>query len=306
MKSINRYVVLGGSGFIGSSIIKELINKECKIICLDLIKPDFNYDNLEYINMSFNKEYDFETILKEDDIVIHCISTTNARSNKTTYQDFDENVLSTIKLLDACVSKKIKRLIFLSSGGTVYGNSKTLPLKEEYANNAISTYGLQKYVIEQTLYLYKVQYNLDYIVCRIGNIFGANQTIERGVGVICTFVNKIINNEEIQLFGDGNSIRDYIYVTDVIDAIIKLIDYNGKETIFNIGSGIGYTVNELLDIIINNLDKKPIINKIPVYNTDVDNNILDITKIKREIGFNPKYTIEEGIKEVIKLTKKTR
>ena len=170
-----KYLVLGSNGFIGSNLVKQLMKEKCDLRLFDLkLNKDNNliHNNIEYIQGEFGIDCDFDALTKDIDIVYHLISTTIPSSNIGYNIEIQQNVMGTIKLLDSCVKNKIKKIIFISSGGTVYGKSKGIPFKEDDCTNPICSYGIQKLSIEKYIQLYNNMYGLDYRIIRLANPYG--------------------------------------------------------------------------------------------------------------------------------------
>jgi UDP-glucose 4-epimerase len=302
---MKRYLVLGGNGFIGKYIVEKLA------IDNEVVIADFNIENkmpiknVKYKKIDFTKTEDFDEYLDNIDIVIHLISTIMPSDNiKNINKELEENVFSTINLLNGCVKKNIEQIIFVSSGGTVYGEHDILPIKEDEKKNPICNYGIIKELIEKYLALYFHNYGLNYKVVRLGNPYSEKMKNGKRQGIIPIIIDQIINNKPIKIWGDGEDIRDYIFIDDAIDAIIKVIEYEGNEKIFNIGTGKGISINKLIDIIKKYLSEYDI--KVEYTNSrkcDVKNNILDISKIEKETGWTPTTNVESGIKKIIEIKK---
>lgn len=297
-------LILGGTGFIGKYLCKRLVeeNYSLRILGRKNIKDINNiYDNkVEYVQMDFLSIDDFSNLLDGIDIVFHLISTTiPSTSEGNCVFDISSNVISTLKLLNACVKMKVKKIVFLSSGGTVYGVVKQIPIKEEHPTNPICSYGIHKLTIEKYLYYYYMQHGLDYTILRLSNPYGALQDFNRNQGVIPIFINKIMKNEGINIWGDGKIIRDYIYIDDVIQGIISTINYNGKYKVFNIGSGKGMTLLEIVEGISKILNCKYSINYLEARKIDVPINILDVSRAENNLLWECKVSFENGAKNII-------
>lgn len=296
-------LVLGGFGFIGGSLITELLCIGQKIKVFDKNQPSqnmipFNLEDTEVVIGIFSKDYDFEKLTRNIDIVYHFISTTTPASKVSTIQELDENVASTIALLDACVKNKVKQVLFLSSGGTVYGNAANAPLKETDQTNPKSSYGIQKLMIEKYLNMYYEYFGLDYRVVRLSNPYGPLQNPHGGQGVVTAFTYSAIHNIPIKVFGDGAVIRDYIYIDDVVQGILKISQYNGKEKIFNLGSGKGYSLMDVINTIETVQKKKLNIIYEPQRIVDVPYNVLDINRFTNLISKNSAISFTQGIKKL--------
>jgi UDP-glucose 4-epimerase len=297
-----KVLMLGGAGFLGSYLCEGLVNSGYEVTVFD--RENISYGNLEsvinkinIIKSNFANDCDFDIITKNTDIVFHLISSTiPSTSNRDMAYDLQSNVISTVRFLDSCVKNNVRKVMFFSSGGTIYGIPAVTPIKEEHPTNPICSYGIHKLMIEKYLDLYRHLYGLDYTVMRISNPYGPRQSPFSGQGVISAFVYKAIHDMPIDLWGDGTVTRDFIYVTDVIKAALVLLKYNGDCKVFNVGSGRGVSINDIICKIEGITGKRFIINRFEARNVDVKLNILDIEKIKKETEWKPEISLETGIK----------
>lgn len=305
---MEKCLVLGGTGFIGNHLCNRLVleGKNLKIIRKRDSKEPEDNKNVAYITHDFRNIKDFEYLLDGVDTVFHLISTTIPSNNTSTIdKEIEYNVVQTIRLLESMIKSKTKKIIFISSGGTVYGIPKYLPIDEEHPTNPISSYGIYKLTIEKYLMLYSHLYGLEYKIVRVSNPYGPGQDINKIQGVIPIYLRKILNGNEIEIWGNGNVIRDYIYINDTIEGILSVANSTVQEKVFNIGSGKGKTLLEVIAAIEKTLDIGNIkIKHLKNRNIDVPANILDISRASKMLGWYPKYTLELGIREMIKDNKK--
>lgn len=301
---MNKCLVLGGNGFIGSAIVRGLIDNNNQVCVIDRSDPNNKslsdiVDKIEYIRSDFGSgdllnNNTFENV----STIFHCITSTYPGDSSRNYiNDIETNIIGTIRLLESFKQHYSNiRLVFLSSGGAIYGDTDSLPISEMHNTNPVSSYGISKLSIEKYLHMYKVLYGLDYLVFRISNPYGEFQNPNTGLGVITTFLHKILNGEVIEVWGDGNNVRDYIHVGDVVSAIISAA---GKPTlnnyIYNIGSGSGKSINEILDIVRNITGKDIKVDYMDIRSSDVRSNYLDISRAKNDLGWNPTINIIDGI-----------
>lgn len=300
---MKKILVLGGNGFIGKNLIRNLANENFKIASMDLVIPEERVNNVDYIVGDF-KQDDFLENLLAFDTIIHLISITNPRkSMEDPITAYSIDLLQTIKILEK-IKNQDTRLIFASSGGTVYGDINQEKFNEADEIGPINYYGLIKYSIENAIIMHNKLYSKKNIILRIANPYGPGQDYKKGVGVLDLIIKKMLSHQEIEIWGDGTQIRDYIYIDDLIDAFEKTIYYEGEESIFNIGSGQGLNINNLIDIVGNILsyneklfDSK--IRYIDSKNIGSKRIVLDILRAKKELKFEPKIKIEEGIRRYI-------
>ncbi|POO85652.1 NAD-dependent epimerase/dehydratase family protein [Clostridium sp. 3-3] len=307
-----KIIIIGAAGFIGTNLALALSKSKKNEITLIDVKYEYfpdevkSIENVKIIESNFSDDTDFDSLIKNQDIVYHLVSTTvPSTSNQHIASELHSNIIVTTKLLNACVEENVKKVIFLSSGGTVYGKEISAPIKEIDSTKPISSYGLQKLTIENLLYLYNYLYNLDYSVIRLANPYGPFQRPNGSLGAVTTFTYKALKNEEISVYGDGSVVRDFIYIDDAINAIIKIANSVSKHKIFNVGSGCGTSINELIHIIEKTLNRKLNVKYIKSRNVDVPINYLDISRYEEEFGQMIHYDIETGIRQTAKFLSKS-
>lgn len=300
---MKKCLVFGGAGFLGIHLCKKLYEQGYEVTVynrsstrLELLKKRFS--KFKIIEKDFSIEKDFNNILTNVDIVFHLISTTNP-ANKNVLYDFESNVLPTIRLLDACIKKKIEKFIYFSSGGTVYGVPRYTPIDEGHRTDPISPYGIHKLAVEKCIEYYGLSYDLNFNILRISNPYGEEQNPFANQGVIAVFLAKALLGQSIEIWGNGNVIRDYIFVDDVIDACVRVISYKGNRKIFNIANGIGYSLNELIYIMQKQIKKIINVKYLEERVQDVPVNILDISLAQKELEWQPHICLEEGIAKMV-------
>lgn len=302
-----KITILGAAGFIGTNLALHFLKTNDEITLVDEKEEYFrNIPSLKSVKrvcIKFDPEsLGFDEIVKEQDMVYHLISTNNpTTSNRNIGKDLTDNILITIHLLEACVRNHVKRVIFISSGGTVYGPDANCPIKEEEETNPINTYGIQKLTIEKILYLYCYMYGLDYRVIRLSNPYGPYQRPNGKLGVITTFIYRALNNQIISVYGDGSVIRDYIYVEDAIKGIVRIATCEAEDKIYNLGSGVGTSVNDIIDIIRNITGRNLEVKYDEKRSVDVPINVLDVGRFRAICGDKlENVSLEEGIRKTIR------
>jgi UDP-glucose 4-epimerase len=300
-----KVLIVGGSGFLGKNLCRYLLLQGADVRVLDALVriEDFSQNissEIDWIEGDYGLAGTITKALKNIDIVFHLASTTIPNtSNKDPAFDLRSNVLPTIQMLDIANKMEVKKVIFFSSGGTVYGVPKELPISEDHLLNPICSYGIHKNAIEQYLGLFYKMYGLDYAIARISNPYGAWQRPNLGQGVIANFIDKIRNKEPIEIWGNGKTVRDYIHVDDLMAGVISLITYAGKYKLFNIGSGKGASLIEVSEIIGNIFSCEPDIQFLEGRAVDIEKNILSIKRAMSELGWSPKIDLPSGIKNTI-------
>lgn len=299
---MKKILILGGTGFIGINLtLYFLKNSEYEITIfgrnLNNYPLDLQEDSrIKVIKGEFGSKCDFDSLVKGKDIIFHLISTTvPTTSNKNIAKEIAENIESTSILLEACVKYKVKKIVFLSSGGTVYGITDNKKISEDMQTNPITSYGLQKLSIEKLLYLYSYIGELDYRIIRLANPYGPYQKVNGSQGVIATFIYNMLCNKELLVYGDGSIIRDYLYVNDAICAIINIFRDDAKEKIYNVGSGMGLNINEIIVKIQQILGIEVNVRYIENRKVDVPVNILDISRYEKEFGKVNLTSFQDGV-----------
>lgn len=300
-----KILLLGAAGFIGTNLTIELAkNKKNEITLVDRNKEFFypivnmNFKNVHIVESSLTVNMEFDSILKNQEVVYHLVSTTvPTTSNQHISQELVANVIFSANLFEACVRCGVKKVVFISSGGTVYGKEVDCPLKEKTATNPISSYGVQKVTIEKLLYLYRYMYDLDYRIIRLANPYGPYQRPNGVLGAVTTFTYKALKRERITVYGDGSVVRDYIYIDDAIRAIIKIVEGENKHRTFNLGCGYGTSIKQVLETIEKVLGISMDVSYIEGRKVDVPVNYLDISRYEKYYGALNAITLEEGIKK---------
>ena len=309
------YLITGGAGFIGSTLTKKLIDNN-KIVVIDNFNnyydPKIKENNIsEYIENKNYKLYRIDIRNKEDvkkvfdeneiDIVIHLAAMAGVRpsiENPILYQEV--NGLGTQNILEESKLHNVKKLIMASSS-SVYGNCKEVPFKEDMiVDFAISPYAATKKANEVMAHVYHKLYDMNIIMLRFFTVYGPKQRPDLAIN---KFTRLMMNNEEIPMFGDGSTSRDYTYVEDIVDGIVKSCDYvennDNVYEIINLGSNNPISLKDMINTISKVLNIKPIIKELPMQPGDVDKTYACIDKAKKLLGYEPKYSFEEGIRNFV-------
>lgn len=310
------YLITGGAGFIGTNLTKELLDQGNRVIVLDNfnsyydnsikennIKPFLNNPNYILYKGDIRNIFDIKEVLDNYtiDVIVHLASLVGVRpSLNNPYEYNHTNIDGTIVLLDEAKIHNINNIIIASSS-SVYGNNP-IPFNEDMeTNNMISPYAKTKRECEKIAHEYHDKYDMNIMCLRFFSVYGPHQRPDE---VIHKFVDLIYHNEEIPLYGDGTSTRDYTYVGDIVDGIIKSSNYllNNKDVyeVLNIGSGNSISLNNLVELLSNELNINPTIKNCSIQPGDVSHTKADITKAYKLIGYKPKYTIKDGIHKYIK------
>ncbi len=303
---MKKVLVIGGTGFIGKNIVTELKTHNIFTGCYDLV--DKNYGDNNYVG---NVLYDdnLEDIIKSYDQIVYLITSVSPKkSMECPKEPYMNDIPILLKVLDIAKNNNKKRVVFASSGGTIYGENGFKPSKEDDFNEPINHYAICKLTSEKILEMYNKLYDMENISLRISNPFGYGQNPKSNVGAITVFSNRMINNENITLFGDGNIIRDYVDVSEVAEAFRLALDTDFKnldvKPVFNVGSGVGLSLNEIISIISETLNIEPKIDYKEKRKFDVQYNVLDISRAKKYLDYNPCDNEVENIKRYVRTLKK--
>ncbi len=310
-----KILVLGADGFLGSNLTISLLKeKKYRVRAFDLFQDGKSRNlekyrknqDLEIFQGNFLNREDLKSALDSVDYVFHFVSfTTPGSSMNDPIIDIETNLKGTVELLDECTKAKVKKVIFPSSGGAIYGNQNRESYTESDCLNPISPYAISKLGIEKYLEYFRLTHGLDYLILRLSNPYGPLQNVVGNQGIIPIFLNLIKNNQPVTVFGDGNNVRDYIFIDDTIQNI-KRLAFKKKSfyRIYNIGSGIGTSINELLAIM-GKITKKKISLQIEAERkSDLKSIILNVRRAESEIEYSSKTNLEQGIKKTWEWIKK--
>ncbi len=291
-------LVTGGAGFIGSHIVDGLIDKGIECFVVDNLirgkKENINKKcKFYHIDIRDKKLSDiFKDIMP--DVVFHLAAQIDVRKSlEDPFYDLDVNVGGTLNLLNLSVKYNVKKFIFSSTGGAIYGNK--LNASERTYPKPLSPYGLTKLASENYIRIYKEWFGLRYTILRYANVYGPRQSPEGEAGVVAIFITKLLNNEIPVIYGKGKMLRDYVYVGDVANATILAID-KGDNEIINIGTGVSISVNELYKKITKLFGKyvEPIYK--PKRKGEATLSGLNVNKAKKVLGWEAKNSLEKGLK----------
>lgn len=241
-----KILVTGASGFLGAALVRHLAGSGADVLSGGrhpaASGADQHYRQLDLANC----QESMEAALAGADAVVHLAwSSTPSVSNRAPVNDLMTNVAGTVRLFDACARSGVRRIVFASSGGQVYGDADSTAIDEATATNPKSAYGIGKLACEKYLALYGALRGIGTMSLRIANLYGPGQSMKDGFGVIPTFMNRLVNHETVQIFGDGATVRDFVYIDDVVDALARAVD-SPASGVLNISSGVGVSIAEIV------------------------------------------------------------
>lgn len=304
-----KILVTGGAGFIGSNLVERLVDEGHQVSVIDDLSSgkerNLPLEKINFYQIDIRSSEIGNVFQKErPEVLFHLAAQIDVRiSVKDPILDADINILGTLNLLQNCVKYDLRKFIFASSGGCIYGEAKDLPISESHPLQPDSPYGISKVIINDYLRYYHHLFGLEYTILALGNVYGEKQDPNGEAGVVAIFAGQLLKNEKPTIYGDGNQLRDYIYVGDVVDVFTMVIK-QADEKIYNIGTGIGSSVNklfeEMADII--KYNGKP--EYAPPRAGEIEKTFLDISKAKKELDWSPKYDLSSGLKKTIEWFKK--
>lgn len=302
---MTKFVVIGGAGFLGSHLCDALLSAGHSVRLFDRVGIPWHrvfgeHENIECMQGDYTSVADIERAVAGCQIVFHLVSTTLPKSsNDDPIYDVESNIVGTLRLLDAARHHGIQKVVFVSSGGTVYGIPHAIPIAESHPTDPVSSYGIGKLAIEKYLHLYQKLHGLDFAVLRLSNPFGERQRSNASQGAIAVFLNKALHNKTIEIWGDGSVVRDYLYISDVIEALIKAAIYQGEVRLFNIGSGQGKNLNEILTAIESILEHPVARTYMKARTFDVPVNVLNIGQAAKHLAWTPQVSFETGLAKTL-------
>lgn len=297
-----KILILGGNGFIGKNLCEYLRKQKQEVFSFDLTKPSKETEGIIYKEGDYFDTLILEEALRGMDVVVHAISLlTPSNSSEKYFWGYEREIVQLVRLCEM-VAKQNQKLIFLSSGGTVYGEQSVQPIFEDASACPISHYGNVKLCMENTIRTFKRQSCLKAYIARIANPYGEGQDFHRGVGFIDAVVRNALQDIPIEIWGDGNNIRDYIYIGDVCKMLYALCKYEGVNDVFNLSTGIGTSQNQIVAYVSQRVGCVKVV-YLDKRNVDVRTSILANNRIL-EIYDDQILSVEKGISNYIDYMKK--
>lgn len=301
-------LVTGGAGFIGSNIVDAYISKGHSVVIIDnmstgvkdYINPKAKFYEMDVCDTGISKVFEENKI----DLINHHAAQIDLRKSVDDPAfDINVNIAGSVNLLQNAIKSGVKKFIFASTGGAIYGEHDYFPADEEHPTRPYAPYGINKMCVEKYLYYYNHVYGLDYVVLRYANVYGPRQNPHGECGVIAIFTDKILNGQQPVINGPGDQTRDYVFVNDVVNANVLALDAKGP-VIYNVATtketDVNYIFNRINRFAGTNFEEK----HGPAKLGEQKRSVLSYEKIKKELGWTPKTEIEEGLKITTEFFKK--
>lgn len=296
-----RVALIGGGGFLGTNLARHLIPRVDEVRGLDRQRPFPDaLAGVSWFDGDLCNAEALDAILQGCDSVVHLASTSSpANADQDMAGDAEANVVASLRLFDRCMAAGVERVVFLSSGGTVYGIPERVPLAETAPTQPITAYGVAKLAIEKYLAVYARQRGLDFRVLRISNPYGPFQTASRGQGVVAAFLSNALAGRPLEIWGDGRVVRDYLFVDDVSAAIGAALCHRGAARVFNIGSGAGLSLLEVIAAIETLLGCRLATRFLDGRVADVPVSVLDCRLAEGELGWRAATPLIQGLERTL-------
>ena len=299
-------LVTGGAGFIGSHLVETLHKNNIEVLVVDNLLTG-KKENLKSLNLEntiygdVGLEDNLEHIKNfNPDVCFHLAAQSSVViSVEDPLLDFEHNLLQPVQLIKTLLETDCNQFIFTSSGGTIFGEPDVIPTSEvDYGGEPASPYGLAKKKLNELIEIMLEDEEMSYSIMNLANVYGPRQDPHGEAGVMSIFTGKLLNNETPTIFGDGEQTRDYVYVLDVVDALIKSAETDDN-LFLNIGTGVETSVNELVSILAEKIswDGEP--EYAPKREGELLRSVLNNERAKIQIGWEPKYTLDTGLDELI-------
>jgi UDP-glucose 4-epimerase len=301
---MTKILVTGGAGFIGSHVVDLFVSHGYEVVILDdlstgrasNLNPAAKFYQMDIRDPKIREVFEIE---RPDFVSHHAAQMDVRRSVAQPLFDADVNILGSINLIECAREFNVRHFVYISTGGAVYGEPETLPCDEMHPINPICQYGASKHTVEHYLYMYNVNYGLQYTVLRYPNVFGPRQDPHGEAGVVAIFTGKMLDNEPVTINGDGEQTRDFVFVRDCARANLLAVSVDHAPGIYNIGWGRPTSINEIFT----NLAKitgytQPVSNG-PAKVGETRHIYLDASKANRDLAWSPTLSLEEGLRETV-------
>jgi UDP-glucose 4-epimerase len=302
-----RILVTGGAGFIGSSVADRFIQDGYKVAVIDNLSTG--------VEANLNKKARFykvdirSTVIdkifetEKPQILCHHAAQIDVRKSASDpIFDAEVNIIGTLNLFNSCVKHKVKKVIFASTGGAIYGEQDYFPADEDHPANPLSPYGVAKLTIEKYLHFYRETYGIDYVALRYANVYGPRQNPFGEAGVVAIFTEKLLGETKAIINGDGKQTRDFVFVEDVVESNVLALEYP-RSDFFNIGTGIETDINQIFRMLNKETGSKQKELHGPAKLGEQQRSVLECSKAKRLLKWKPRYSLEQGIAKTVEYYK---
>lgn len=301
-----RIVVLGGLGFIGSHLCRALVSGGNEVRIFDKLYAsrklirDIEH-RVEIVEGDISRAEDVLNCLRDAEVVVHLVHTTVPGSSMDDpAHDVLSNVVAAIGWLRRLQETPVRRLLYVSSGGGVYGVPQAPLIDETHPTNPISSYGITKLAIEKYVSMYASMYGITCHVLRPSNVYGEGQRLNIAQGVVGVLADRALRGETLEVWGTGETSRDYLHYEDLVAAMLKILKYDGAHSIFNVSSGVGHSVRDVIEILSEQLGDRPQVIHTPSRGFDVPVNVLDSTRLAAAVDWRPRIGLQEGVARTLK------
>ncbi len=298
-----RALVTGGAGFIGSHLVERLLQEGLQVVVLDDLsvgKRENVPPEAEFVLGDVCDEHTVASALSGSEVAFHLAAKVSIRGSvEGFYEDAKTNVMGTLSLLQACIRERIQRFIYASSMAVYADASDFTQVSEDFATVPVSPYGVGKLACERYVMLIAAQSGFEAVALRYFNTYGPRQGFTPYVGVITIFIQRLLRGEPPMIFGDGEQRRDFVHVDDVVDATIRAMTRGVSGHAFNVGSGVGTTVNQIAKMLCNRLRPGTLPVHGPAHSGELRNSVADIRRARAVLRYEPKSRFDDRIDEII-------
>ena len=299
---MSRALVVGGNGFIGAHLVQKLVETGWDVTVLHKYEQP-RYSKMPVPVRFLRGDLTQESLLAEavagQDVVFHLLWTTTAIhevANRDPAADVQANLLPTIHLIEACRAVGVGRLLFTSSGGTVYGRTQVAPIPEDHPNNPVNAYGVSKLAVEKYLQMFHHLHDLDFAIFRPSVPYGPYQNPLARQGAVAVFLYRVAKGLPLTIWGDGSVTRDYFYISDLVDALILGSQQAlNEQRIFNLGGAEEVSLNHLIALVEETVGQKAIVEYQPARDFDAPRVLLDTNRAQTVLGWQPKVLMKDGL-----------
>jgi UDP-glucose 4-epimerase len=303
-----KVLVTGGAGFIGSHVADRFIREGHKVTIVDNlstgseinVNPKAKFFKVDIRSAVIDKIFE----KTKPDILCHYAAQIDVRkSTDDPILDAQVNIIGTLNLLSSCVRHKVKKVIFASTGGAIYGEQDYFPADEKHPANPLSPYGVTKLTIEKYLLFFRETHGIDYVSLRYANVYGPRQNSLGEAGVVAIFSRKLLAGEQAVINGDGKQTRDFVFVDDVVESNVLALSYP-KSEILNIGTGVETDINVLFGMLRKKTESKQKEIHAPAKAGEQQRSVLDSSKAKKLLGWKPRFSLDLGLTRTVEYFKK--